>query len=144
MEKSVKENLKNSVVRSFNLDMVVKDLMDLIDENVLIKYIKSVIKDDELSLLELRTDIFKELNDEEFIACINTLGYNFKTIEEFNEMLDEEDEETDNRDLDEELSYYENMIYEYEVKGRESLNNYQFALKKVAEIKGLMAERRDI
>ena len=125
--------LKECLTNSFDEKAIIKDLMNLIDNNILMNYIKETLTD--LSLDELREDIFKDLSDDDFVLYMQDLGYNIKNMDDYNKLLDLE-----GRDLEQELYYYQDIVYDYEVKRRRDLEEYVFALNKITEIKGLMAE----
>lgn len=131
-----KEYLKDKFIKSFILDIVIKDIMNLVDEDKLMEYIKKEFKD--IDLDELRDDIFGDLDDEQFIVYMNEIGFKIKDMNDYNRQLD-----LQGRDLEEELCYYEDIVYEYEVKGRRELEEYQWALGKIAEIRSLIAENQE-
>jgi hypothetical protein len=54
-----------------------------------------------------------------------------------------EDYDNEDKDYSEEIDYYNDIINDYEIKGRGDKKTYQWALQKLAEIKSKIADDED-
>lgn len=81
-------NLKNLFIENYNMELVALDLMDLIDDEKLEKFIMEKFSED-FMYGEL-FDIFRPYYDIETLQCIlEDMGFNFVNLDE----LDEEEKE---------------------------------------------------
>lgn len=71
---------KNKLIENFNMEMVAKDLLDLIDENVLYEFIIGEFNEN-FSYEELYTLFSKEMNKEDLKDLLTEMGHDFIDLE---------------------------------------------------------------
>lgn len=82
--------LRNKFIQEFNVERLIDDIMDLCNQEELNKFIVKTFREN-IDFEEYR-QIFNDLSDDEFISCMEDLGF-YYTIEEYNRICGIGDDE---------------------------------------------------
>ena len=82
--------LRNKFIQEFNVERAINNIMDLCNQEELNKFMIKEFREN-IDFKEFR-EIFNDLSDDEFISCMEDLGF-YYTIEEYNRICGIGDDE---------------------------------------------------